>query len=123
MTEAYPNRVVWAEIPVRDLPRAKKFYETVLQEPLKDDNTGPDPMAMLPYPGGAGAAGHLYPGKPASNGEGATVHLAVFDDLKNAMKRVEQGGGEVVSDVISIPAGGFFYAIDTEGNSVGFFKV
>jgi len=122
MADQYPNRVVWAEIPVTDMARAKAFYETVLEEPLKEDNTGPNPMAMLPYPGGIGAAGHLYPGKPSKKGEGITAHLAVFDDLKTAMARVEKAGGEVVSDTITIPAGSFFYAIDTEGNSIGVFR-
>ena len=123
MTDANPNRLVWAEIPVTDLKRAKRFYETVLEAPLTDMDTGPDPMAMLPYAGGAGAAGHLYPGKPAKKGEGITAHLATSGELNDAMARVKEGGGEVVSDVITIPAGSFFYAIDTEGNSVGFFKV
>jgi predicted enzyme related to lactoylglutathione lyase len=51
-----------------------------------------------------------------------TAHLAVQDDLSDAMARVRQGGGEVVSDVIEIPIGSFFYAKDTEGNSLGLFK-
>lgn len=123
MAIEYPNRIVWAEIPVTNLKRAKAFYETVLDAPLKEDNTGPKPMAMLPYPGGAGASGHLYAGTPAKDGQGITVHLAVSDDLDNVMARVKNGGGKVVSDVVTIPAGSFFYAIDTEGNSVGFFKV
>ncbi len=122
MTDQYPNRLVWAEIPVTDLNRAKKFYQTVLQEPLTDMDMGPDPMAMLPNAGG-GAAGHLYPGKPAAKGEGITAHLATTSALKDAMARVKEGGGEVVSEVITIPAGSFFYAIDTEGNSLGIFKV
>lgn len=122
MTEPYPNRLVWAEIPVADMARARKFYETLLEEPLNVVEDGPNPMAMLPYPGGTGAAGHLYPGAPAKHGEGVTAHLAVFDELETAMARVKQAGGEVVSDVVTIPAGSFFYAIDTEGNSLGVFK-
>ena len=123
MTEQYPNRIVWAEIPVADMARAQKFYETVLEEPLNLIDEEPNPTAMLPYPGGAGAAGHLYPGTPAKRGEGITAHVAVFSELDAAMERVKQAGGEVVSDVITIPAGSFFYAIDTEGNSLGVFKV
>lgn len=123
MTEPYPNRIVWAEIPVADMARAQKFYETVLEEPLNLIDEDPNPMAMLPYPGGAGAAGHLYPGTPGKRGEGITAHVAVFSELDAAMERVKQAGGEVVSDVITIPAGSFFYAIDTEGNSLGVFKV
>ena len=123
MTEPYPNRLVWAEIPVADMSRAQKFYETLFEAPLNLVEDGPNPMAMLPYPGGTGAAGHLYPGTPAKSGEGITAHVAVFSTLDAAMDRVRMAGGAVVSDVITIPAGSFFYAIDTEGNSLGVFKV
>ena len=123
MSDAYPNRLVWAEIPVSDMSRAVKFYETLLKEPLQMVEEGPNPTAMLPYPGGVGAAGHLYPGSPSKRGEGITAHLAVHDGLEPAMERVKQGGGEVVSDVVTIPAGSFFYAVDTEGNSLGVFKI
>ena len=123
MASENPNRIVWVEIPVTDMKRAKAFYETVLNAPLKDDNTGPNPMAMLPNHGGTGASGHLYPGTPAQNGQGITAHIAVPDDLDKVMANVKKGGGEVVSEIITIPVGSFFYAIDTEGNSVGFFKV
>ena len=123
MTEPYPNRLVWAEIPVADMARAQKFYETLFEEKLNLVEDGPTPMAMLPYPGGVGAAGHLYPGSPAKRGEGITAHVAVPSGLDVAMDRVRDAGGEVVSEVITIPAGSFFYAIDTEGNSLGVFKV
>jgi hypothetical protein len=123
MTEQYPNRIAWVEIPAADLDRAIAFYETVIGEKLTRDDTGPNPMALLPYPGGTGASGHLYPGTPAKKGEGNTVHVAVDAELDEVMARVGEGGGEIASDVIKIPFGSFFYAIDTEGNSVGFFKV
>lgn len=123
MTEPYPNRLVWAEIPVADMSRAQKFYETLFDAPLNLIDEEPNPTAMFPYPGGTGAAGHLYPGTPAKRGEGITAHVAVSSGLDTAMDRVRDAGGEVVSEVITIPAGSFFYAIDTEGNSLGVFKV
>lgn len=124
MTDAPTNRLVWAELPVTDLDRACDFYSKVLGETVKRDDTGPNPMAMLPYSGTLGAAaGHLYPGTPAQKGEGITAHLAVPFELDDAMARVGEAGGEIVSDVITIPAGSFFYAVDTEGNSLGIFKI
>jgi predicted enzyme related to lactoylglutathione lyase len=38
------------------------------------------------------------------------------------MERVRKGGGEVLSEVVHLPVGSFFYAQDTEGNSLGIFK-
>ena len=114
------NAVVWSEIPVTDMERAKAFYATVLGAALTDQDDGPNPMAVLPCAGDAGVAGHLYPGKPAPAGTGNTVHLAAPGSLEATMERVREAGGEVVSEAISIPAGRFFYALDPDGNSIGF---
>ena len=122
MTMQRADRVVWAEIPVADMARAKAFYASLLGAPLVDEEAGPNPLAMLPRTSEDEVAGHLYPGKPAPNGTGPTIHLRV-DELQSAMVRVREGGGEVVSEIVTIPAGSFFYAIDTEGNSIGLFAV
>ncbi|MEP2101929.1 MAG: VOC family protein [Parasphingorhabdus sp.] len=122
MTEAKQNRLVWTEIPATDLKRASRFYETLLEAPLTENNAGPQTIMMLPYEGENAASGHVYEGKPATEGDGITAHLAVDGYLDDAMERVKSGGGEVVSEVILIPAGSFFYAKDTEGNSLGIFK-
>ena len=122
MPETTPAQIVFTEIPAADPERACKFYETLLQGPLARDDNGPNPIWMLPSGEGGHAAGHIYPGQPAKDGNGATTHFAVADGLADAMERVRKGGGEVVSDVIDIPVGSFFYARDTEGNSLGLFK-
>lgn len=123
MTMQRTDRVVWAEIPVSDMARAKAFYASLLGAPLVDEDAGPNPLAMLPRSGEDEVGGHLYPGKPAAKGTGPTIHLRVAGELSDAMARVRDGGGEVVSEIVTIPAGSFFYAVDTEGNSVGVFKV
>ncbi|MEP2987745.1 MAG: hypothetical protein ABJN65_16885 [Parasphingorhabdus sp.] len=79
MTDEYPNRVVWAEIPLVDMERAKHFYETLFKAPLTMNDTGPDVTAMFPYPQGIGASGHLHAGRPSKNGNGIRAHVAVFD--------------------------------------------
>lgn len=113
---------VWAEIPVTDLDRAIAFYNQVFNTELKRDDNGPNPMAMFPTSNPDGAAGHLYPGKPAAAGAGPTVHLACPDTVEDTMERVKAAGGQVVSDVFTIPAGRFAYATDPDGNSLGLFS-
>jgi len=113
---------VWAEIPVADIDRAISFYNTVLNTDLKKDESGPNPMAMFPTSTPGGVAGHLYPGQPATDGAGPTVHLACPDKLEDALKRVEVAGGKVISDIVAIPAGRFAYCLDSEGNSIGIFS-
>lgn len=122
MTDTAHAQIVFTEIPAADPERACRFYETLLQAPLVRDDNGPNPMWMLPHPAGGHAIGHLYPGQPARDGDGMTAHFAVTDELTDAMERVRRGGGEVVSEVIEIPVGRFFYAKDSEGNSLGLFK-
>jgi len=117
------NFAVWSEIPVTDIDRAIKFYDHVFDLELTKDETGPNPMAMFPTSNSAGVAGHLYPGKPASDGAGPTVHFACPDKLETALERVGQAGGKVLSDIITIPVGRFAYCLDTEGNSIGVFSL
>lgn len=114
------NAAVWFEIPVTDMNRAKAFYAAVLETELKDDNTGPNPMAIFPA-SETGVAGHLYPGKPSAGGDGNTVHLASPDPLEAALERVRRNGGEVTSDIVTIPPGRFAYCRDPDGNSIGLF--
>lgn len=114
---------VWAEIPVTDMDRAITFYHDVFQLDLKKDESGPNPMAMFPTNDPAkGIAGHLYPGKPAADGSGPTVHFASPDTLEDTLARVKEAGGEVISDAITIPAGRFAYCRDLDGNSIGVFS-
>ena len=94
----------------------------MLQGPLTHVDNGPNPIWMLPHSESGHAAGHIYPGQPASDGSGMTAHFTVTDALTDAMDRVRKGGGEVVSGVFDIPVGCFFYAKDSEGNSLGLFK-
>ncbi len=122
MSFAPENFVVWVEIPVTDLDRSIAFYNKVFDTELKKDATsGPNPMAMFPTSNPAGVAGNLYPGKPSPGGTGPTIHLASPDKLEDALGRVPEAGGQVVSEVISIPAGRFAYCLDPDGNSIGIF--
>lgn len=122
MTDAPASQIVFTEVPATDPVRARAFYETLLQAPLMEDNAGPNPIWIFPHADGQPAMGHLYPGKPAKDGEGITVHFTVPDALSQAMERVTRGGGTIVSGVIDIYSGAFFYARDTEGNSIGIFR-
>ena len=112
---------VWTEIPVTDLDRAIAFYNTVFKTELKKEESGPNPMAMFPTTNGKGVGGHLYPGKPAPQGSGPTIHLASPDTLEAALERVWGAGGRVLSDPIAIPDGRFAYCQDPDGNSIGVF--
>ncbi|SHH31926.1 hypothetical protein SAMN05444003_2791 [Cognatiyoonia sediminum] len=112
--------LVWCEIPVTDLDKSAKFYESVFGYTTVRDDTQVNPMVNLTTDMQA-IAGHLYPGTPASDG-GNTIHLALSDKLEDGMKRCADAGGEVVSPIITIPPGRFAYAKDIDGNSIGLFE-
>ena len=117
------NALVWCEIPVTDLPKAIAFYNAAFGYDLQIDDSGANPMAFLPMnPENPGTAGHLYPGTPAANGTGNTVHLAVPDTVEATAARVRKAGGEAHDIVIEIPQGRFGYATDPDGNSLGLFQ-
>jgi predicted enzyme related to lactoylglutathione lyase len=115
------HTVVWFEIPVTDMDRSRAFYGSVLQAPLKMEEGGPNPMAVFAGDGESSVRGHLYPGKPAAQGSGPTVHLASPLPLEDALVRVGENGGQVVSPIVEIPAGRFAYCLDPDGNSFGLF--
>jgi uncharacterized protein len=115
------NAVVWFEIPVTDLAKSKQFYQAVLQNELVDQDMGPNVTSIFSPVQSSGVSGHLYVGKPSSNGTGSTIHLAVPAPLENALDRLKAAGGQVLSDIVQIPAGRFAYCLDLDGNSIGLF--
>ncbi|MBV0913083.1 VOC family protein [Anianabacter salinae] len=114
--------VCWTEIPVTDLSAAQAFYSKVFGFEFFTDDTGPNPVAMIRTKDDNGVAGHLYPGKPAPDGAGPTVHFVVESTLEDAITRCTDAGGTVLSPAITIPPGRFAYALDLDGNSIGLFE-
>lgn len=113
--------VVWAEIAVTDLEKARIFYGAVLQRELATvTNAGPNPMVPLSDMDDPTVSAHLYPGTPSRDGN--TIHILVPGSLEDAMDRVSDAGGKVESDPVPLPAGRFAYIRDLDGNSIGIFE-
>ena len=117
--------VVWTEIPVRDLKKGQAFYEAAFGWTMvyqAADKTG-GPNDYVDFSDDmVSVGGHIYPGTPAAEGNGPTVHLAVPGTLEDGMQRFEAAGGKVLSPPIEIPPGRFAYATDPDGNSIGLFE-
>ncbi len=118
------NPVGWFEIPVLDMDRAMKFYETVLDIKLDRHQMGPLDMAWFPpVPEGMGAMGSLVKNaefyKPSQ--EGVLVYFTAFSgDLSNELSRVEAAGGKILMPrkQISEAHGYMAHCLDTEGNRI-----
>lgn len=119
------NPVVWFEIYVSDMPRAKAFYETVLGVSLramKTPQTDP-PMQMLFFPGepnAGGASGALVKMQGVPVGGSSTVVYFACEDCAVEAGRVAKAGGQIVKPKTAIgPYGHIAFFEDSEGNRVG----
>jgi uncharacterized protein len=120
---ATKNPIRWFEIYVKDMDRAKKFYESVFQMKL-ERLTGPEgELEMWSFPSNPeewGCSGALVKMKGAEpHGFGTVIYFA-SDDCAIEEKRVVPSGGTVKRPKMSIGQYGFItLAIDPEGNLIG----
>jgi predicted enzyme related to lactoylglutathione lyase len=123
------NAISWFEIPAVDLPRAQKFYETILDIQLIPLETPNLKMRMFPIDDpmtGIGGALALAPGfYQPSTAAGPLVYLNANPDLQLVLDKIEAAGGKIVvpKTQISPEYGHMAIFIDTEGNRVALHSV
>jgi predicted enzyme related to lactoylglutathione lyase len=124
-TQIMENNIVgWFEVPVSDMDRATKFYETVFGLTLERNKMGDLDMAWFPWSDNApGSPGSLVrdeafytPGQ-----EGPLIYFSSqTGDLNDEVKKVEAAGGKVISPkkLIAEDIGYMALIIDSEGNRI-----
>ena len=118
------NPVIWFEIYVADLDRAKKFYERVLGTELKSSPapSGMD-MEMMFFPGNpanGGATGALVKMAGVPQGMAGTIVYFTCQDCAVESSRVEAAGGTIERPKFSIGQYGHIALCrDSEGNMFG----
>ena len=115
------NAIDWFEIPVRDLDRAQRFYETLFDAPLRREQMGEQTLAVFGYDE-AGVGGCLLMGDGAQpSPQGSIVYLNAAPSLDAVLARVERAGGRIVTPKVELPGdmGAFAHVVDTEGNRIG----
>ena len=119
------NPVVWFEIYVDDLKRAKKFYETVLETNLSElPNPTEDGAQMQTFPmdreSKNTASGAIVKMKGMKAGGNSTLVYFASEDCGIEEARIEAAGGKVVTSKMSLGEYGFMtLGKDTEGNMFG----
>jgi predicted enzyme related to lactoylglutathione lyase len=114
------NMLNWFEVPVKDFERAKKFYETIFEIEMPQNQMGDYLMGFFPaFEGkvsGAIVQGMGY--EPSMTGH--QVYLNGNPDLQNVLDRVTAAGGEVMvpKTQITPEIGWFAFIKDSEGNKV-----
>ena len=117
------NPVGWFEIYVRDLQRARKFYETVFETELKSLSSPYPGIELLAFDmtmdnyGCAGALVEMAAGP--SGGNGTLVYFSC-QDCAVEEKRAAAAGGKVEKPKMSIGEYGFISLVrDPDGNMIG----
>lgn len=122
MLEKY-NPIGWVEIPVSDLTRAAKFYETVLKIDIQKVQFGDVLMGWFPsHENATGTSGTLIQYEEAykpSDTHGPLIYFTC-KDLSEELTRVEEAGGKILQakTQISEDIGFMALLIDTEGNRI-----
>jgi uncharacterized protein len=114
---------VWAEIPVRDLEAGMAFYAAATGGALDRSDMGGQSVALFRTADPAqGVSANLFVGEPGPADRGQVVFLSIAGKVEDAMRRTADAGGQVTSEVMSIPPGRFVYIADPDGNRVGLFE-
>jgi predicted enzyme related to lactoylglutathione lyase len=116
------NPVNWFEIPVKDMARAKRFYERVFGFKLAVNEMthewGTVTMAWFPMTqGSAGAAGALIKGPSYRPSRSGTVIYFSVRDIAGTLRRIKANGGRTFMPKTSIGEYGSIAQFeDAEGN-------
>lgn len=117
------NAVVYFEIYVQDMARARKFYEAVLQcslTPLPSPLPGLEMWQFVGTPEKYGTAGALVKMEGMPSGGNSTLVYFGCKDCAEEAQRVVQQGGSIMRPKTAIGEYGFIVlACDTEGNMIG----
>lgn len=107
----------WFEIPATDLPRAKRFYDTIFQMDIEVLDLGGLQMGIFPH-GEVGAALCRHESYRPSDTQGPLIYLNANPDLQLVLDRIGPAGGQVLRPKTQIsPEHGYMAVfIDTEGN-------
>ncbi len=125
------NPVVWFEIYVQNMERAKTFYEAVLAvklEKMPAPTAECEEMEMWGFPSDKdtaqntyGACGMLVKMEEKSSGCGGTLIYFGCEDCAVQAVRAAENGGSIIKEKFSIGEHGFIALVnDTEGNMIGF---
>jgi predicted enzyme related to lactoylglutathione lyase len=112
----------WFEIPVLDIERAQRFYETLLDISMRREVMAGQALAIFPHAEGR-TGGALISGSMASapSTDGCVVYLDAGPSLDATLARAGELGAKVLMSKVQLPAdiGAIAHVVDSEGNRVG----
>ncbi|MFZ4622363.1 MAG: VOC family protein [Bacteroidota bacterium] len=116
------NALNWFEIPVKDMDRAVKFYQTIFEISMERMEIGGMTMAMFPtdFTTGVVGGGLVKSEMHIPSETGSVIYLNANPDLDLVLNRIGSAGGSVVmpKTLIDEQTGYMAFFNDTEGNRV-----
>lgn len=115
------NAVGWFEIPVTDMDRAKKFYESVFEIEIQVQPFNELLMGWFPFaenkPGASGSLVKHPDFYEPSSKAGVLVYFS-SENVDNELSRVEKAGGKILQPKTQISEDVGYMAVfqDSEGN-------
>ena len=114
------NAMSWFEIPVRDIDRAARCYETLLDRKLRREVFGGLPYGVFPFEP-PGISGAIVQDPRRTPGAATVVYLDADGDLDGILSRAPRANATVLLPKTEIGKDGFIaILVDSEGNHVGF---
>jgi predicted enzyme related to lactoylglutathione lyase len=114
------HTINWFEIPVTNIERAIRFYETVFATTLTREDMEDMQMATFPYEDGqvSGGLTQFEHYKPSADG---TIIYLDAPQLDAMIERAKKAGGQLVFGPHTLPnnIGRIALLIDSEGNRIG----
>jgi uncharacterized protein len=112
------NRIVWCDIPGKDLDRAIQFYSAVLGETIEKQTMPGMEFAAFAHENGVG--GCLFAGGEAQpSAQGPLIYLNCQGRLDEAAAAVVPNGGKILQPRHQIGPYGFrVVVLDSEGNRI-----
>ena len=125
----FTHAISWFEIPVSDLDRAQKFYETIFDMQMIPMDMPNIKMRMFPITDmqtGVGGALCYSPGFYKSSAtDGPLIYLNANPDVQIVLGKVEAAGGKIMvpKTLISDDIGHMGVFEDTEGNRIALHSI
>ena len=112
------HRVIWFDIPVADLARARQFYAAVLEVRFEEHIAG-SPVAVMQHKEEEVSGCLILKEGFEPSAQGPLLYFNANHRIRDAVDQVKSNGGQVLEDTHSIgPFGYRAIVLDSEGNRI-----
>jgi predicted enzyme related to lactoylglutathione lyase len=115
------NTVVWADIPVTDMDRARRFYGELLLAEIRLMDGSEGTVALLPGEMGEVTADLAMGENFKPSATGAVIYLDCKGDIEGMAERAVRAGGSIFMPPTDMGemVGTIAFIGDSEGNRIG----